>query len=87
MFKQGHLASWQKWTASSLNKFYGRMWDGFCLKIGECFLVEVLFQTQKEDLRFLYKTVLGNFELTLCLRDVMLQSLEILHIFNTLTLK
>ena len=32
-----------KMMTGSLNKFYGKMWDGFCLNIGKRLLVEVLF--------------------------------------------
>ena len=43
MFKQDDLTVRQKWTVASFNKFYGKMWVGFCFNTGKRFLVDVLF--------------------------------------------
>ena len=36
MFKQGYSLSRQKMIVASINKFYGKMWDGFCLNTEKC---------------------------------------------------
>ena len=59
----------RKRTIAFLNKFYGKIWIGFCLKTGKRFFIEILFQSQQKDLRFLKKAVLGIFKTALCLRD------------------
>ena len=33
----------RKMMAASFNKFYGKMWDGFCLNTRKRFLIELLF--------------------------------------------
>ena len=72
------------------SKFYGQIWVGLCLNTGKRFSLEVSFWSQLKEHTFFYKTVLGIFKIALRLRDrhvLMWQSLEILNVFNTLTLK
>ena len=66
------------------------MWDDFVLNTRKCFCVEVLFQSQQKELRFLYKTVLSISKIVLRLTDrhiFIWLSLKILSVFDTLTLK
>ena len=72
------------------SKFYGKIWVGFCLNNEKCFFSKVSFLSQRKEHRFFSKTVLGIFKIALRLRDrhvFMWQSVEILNVFNTLTLK
>ena len=44
VFKQRNSSKRQKkWEYASFSKFYGKMWDGFCLNTGKRFLLGVLF--------------------------------------------
>ena len=66
------------------------MWDDFVLNTRKRFCVDVLFQSQQKELRFLYKTVLSISKIVLRLTDrhiFIWLSLKILSVFNTLTLK
>ena len=74
---------------ASCNKFYGKMSVGFYLNTEKRISLEVLFDWQQKDLKFVLKTVLGIFKLIHRIRDrhiFMWQSLGILNIFNSLTL-
>lgn len=62
----------------------------FLSNTGKLSFAEVLSRSQQNELRFLLKTVLGIFKITLCLRDYpvfMWQSLEVFKALNTSTLK
>ena len=72
------------------SRFYGKIWVGFCLNTGKRFFIEVSFQSQQKELGFFQKKALGIFKIALQLRDrhvFVWQSVEILNVFNTLTLK
>ena len=80
----------RKWKIASLDNFYGKMWIGFCLNTGKRLFVEVSFSGHQKDYRFLWKIVPGIFKISFCLRDQHVftwQSLKILNVFITLTLK
>ena len=81
---------WRVGSYASLKKIYGNLWVSFCLNTGKRFFVEVLFKANRKALGSSKKTVLGIFQTALRLwyqYIFMLQSLEILNIFNALTLK
>ena len=76
--------------AAPFNKFYGKIWVGFCLNTGKHFFLEVSFQSQQKEHRLFLKTVLGIFKIVLRLRYQYVfiwQSVKNLNVFNTLTLK
>ena len=72
------------------SKVYGEIWVGFCLNTEKQFFLEVSFWSQQKEHGFLWKMVLEIFKIALRLWDrnvFMWQSLEVLNVFNTLTLK
>ena len=72
------------------NKLYGKIWVSFCLPKRKRIFGEVFFWSQQKGNMSFYKTVLGIFKLTLRLPEwhvFVRQALEILTVFDTLTLK
>ena len=72
------------------SRFYGKIWVGFCVNIGNRFFLEDSSYSQQKEHRFFEKTVLAIFKIALRLRNrhvFMSQSVEILNVFKTLTLK
>ena len=54
--------------AASLNKFLGKIEDGFYLNTGKCFLIEVLLKANRKTLCF-SKKMLGFCKVALSLND------------------
>ena len=80
----------RKMMAASLNKFYGIMWDSFCLNIEKTLPRKDLILKPIERSSDPLKNGLVISEIALRLRDwhvFIWQSLAILNVFNTLTLK
>ena len=75
----------------STGKSYGKIWDGFSLSTGKrFFLIKGFILKSTERAQILQKTVLEIFKIALRLQYryvFMRQSVEILNVFNTLTLK
>ena len=72
------------------SKIYGKIWVSFCLNTGKRFFLRVSFSSKQKEHRFFSKTVLGIFKIALRLRDqhvFIWQLVEILNVFNALTLK
>ena len=72
------------------SKVYGEIWVGFCLNTEKQFFLEVSFSSQQKEHGFFWKMVLEIFKIALRLWDRNVfkwQSLEVLNVFNTLTLK
>ena len=59
----------RKKMATSLNKFYNKIKDGFCFNRRKHFLIVILFQDKQRDIMFLQKTILWIFTVDLRLKD------------------
>ena len=80
----------RKWMGASFNKFYCKIWDGFCLNTGKWFLLEVYFKanrktfcsSKKRARDFKNSLPFKEFRMFLCENHW-----DFLNVFNTLTLK
>ena len=63
-----HLVD-RKYMAAFFNKFYGKMWDGFCLNTEKRFRVERFILRPIKWPYVLLKTLLGVFRIALRLKD------------------
>ena len=80
----------KKWKTAPFSNLYSKIWVPFCLNTKKHFLSEIALYIQQKKHRFFKSRVSGIFKLALPLRDrhgFMRQSLKILNVFNTLTLK
>ena len=51
--------------AASFDKFYGKMWIGFCANTRKRLFAEVSFKVDRKSIGFFYKMVLGIFKIVL----------------------
>ena len=80
----------KKWIVAPFSKFYSKTSVGFCPNTGKRFFWEISFWGQQKKWRCYWKTLLGIFKILLRFRDRHIfreQLLEILNMFNTLTLE
>ena len=80
----------KKWIVAPFSKFYGKTSVGFCPNTGKRFFWEISFWGQQKKCRCYWKTLLGIFKILFRFRDRHIfreQLLEILNMFNTLTLE
>ena len=81
----------RKWMAAFFNKFYGKMWLGFCLNTRKHFFVEVFFKKKPAERSYVaLKSGTRDFEIALRLRDRQAfkwQLPEIVNVFTTFALK
>ena len=80
----------KKWIVVPFSKFYGKTSVGFCPNTGKRFFWEISFWGQQKKCRCYWKTLLGIFKILFRFRDRHIfreQLLEILNMFNTLTLE
>ena len=60
----------RKWMAAFFNKFYGKMWLGFCLNTRKHFFVEVFLKKKPAERSYVaLKSGTRDFEIALRLRD------------------
>ena len=76
----------RKWTVALFSKYYNKVWGSFCLSIRKTLFLKGLILKPKERAYVLLKSSTRGFQNT-CWHLFMWQSLEVLVVFNALTLK
>ena len=49
MFEKCDSSIDRKWTVAPFSNFYGKIWVGFCVNPGKCFVLEISFKSQQKE--------------------------------------